>query len=232
MLNKDDLPKKLSDPEVIAMFERIITITLLMLVPAIGVCKAPSEPRDMPVETAKPADAQTQSDNHMVRFQGLEAPVAEYWIREEPANRLRLAQFSIPATDETEKGELIIYYFGRSRGSVDAHIARWKSQFSGPEGAPVEPEIDVIEIAGMAVTLVELQGDYARNLGTGPSKMVKPDQTMIVAILEDADGMVFVQLHGPTAMVNENRKAFDALINGIRQTGTTESTSRAADQGH
>lgn len=214
------------------MFERIITITLLMLVPAIGACEAPSEPRDIPVETAKPADAQAQSDNHMVRFQGLEAPVAEHWVREEPANRLRLAQFSIPATGKTEKGELLIYYFGRSRGSVDAHIARWKSQFSGPEGAPVEPKINVIEIAGIPVTLVELQGNYARNLGTGPSRTVKPDQTMVVAILEDADGMVFVQLHGPTALVSENRKAFDALINGIRQTGTTESISRAANQGH
>jgi hypothetical protein len=32
-----------------------------------------------------------------------------------------------------------------------------------------------------------------------------------VAILEAADGMVFVQLHGPTAMVNENSKALDTL---------------------
>jgi hypothetical protein len=227
------------------MFERIIIITSLLLVPAIGVSEGLPEPRGKPVETAKLADAQAQSsveklagdpapqsDKHMVRFQGLEAPVAEHWLREEPANRLRLAQFSIPVTDETEKGELVIYYFGRSRGSVDANIARWKSQFSGPEGAPVEPKIDVIEIEGMAVTLVELHGDYARNLGTGPSRTVKPDQTMVVAILEAADGMVFVQLHGPTAMVNENRKAFDTLINGIRQTGTTESISRAANQGH
>jgi hypothetical protein len=157
----------------------------------------------------------------MIRFQGLQAPIPVDWVVEEPANRLRLVQIEVPAADGAKEGELVVYYFGPSLGKVDDHIARWKSQFSGLDGAPVEPVVTKIRIEDMPVTLVEFQGNYARNLGVGPAKTVKKDQTMIVAIIEGADGLVFVQLHGPATTVRENRADFDSLIKGIQVADST-----------
>ena len=165
--------------------------------------------------------ASSAGQEGMIRFQGLQAPIPDEWVREEPANRLRLVQIQVPAADSSEAGELVVYYFGPSLGKVDDHIARWKSQFSGPDGAPVEPVITELRIQDMPVTLVEFQGDYARNLGMGPSKTVRKDQKMIVAIIDGGDGLVFVQLHGSVATVRENRAGFDALIEGIEKSGTT-----------
>jgi hypothetical protein len=215
------------------MFKRIVYIAMsLLFVFVAGVCNSETKTGDkgatqgVSVDSGKapaivdvPKDSRLGESDHqegMIRFQRLQAPIPGDWVVEEPANRLRLVQIQVPAADDAEEGELVVYYFGPSLGKVDDHIARWKSQFSGPDGAPVEPVVTNIRIEDMPVTLVEFQGNYARNLGVGPSKTVKNDQTMLVAIIEGDDGLVFVQLHGPAATVRENRVDFDSLIKGIR----------------
>ncbi|MFO1352072.1 MAG: hypothetical protein U1F68_15900 [Gammaproteobacteria bacterium] len=157
---------------------------------------------DTPVETVKLGE--------------VVAPVPSAWLAEQPSSSMRLAQFRIPAAD-TGDAELVVFYFGPGQGgTADANIARWRSQFSGAGGAPVTPTVHAYSVAGMAVTEVELQGNYARGVGVGPVGTAKADQTLLAAIVESPQGKLFVQLHGPTPTVTKQRDAFEHFVRDMR----------------
>ena len=68
----------------------------------------------------------------------------------------------------------------------------------------------------MPVTTVELTGSYARGAGMGPQGAARPDQTLLVAIVETSKGNLSFQLHGVSATVGANREAFLTMVRGIK----------------
>src|SRR4029453_16790463 len=57
------------------------------------------------------------------------------WSKRQPQSSMRVAGVQSPATQgDTEPGELVVYYFGGSGGSVDANIQRWLGQMKQPDG--------------------------------------------------------------------------------------------------
>ncbi len=127
---------------------------------------------------------------------GLTARVPATWVSQPPASSMRLAQFRVPGARASEDAELVVFYFGRGQGgSVEANIARWQSQFTSPDGQPVEPIVQRLTVSGMPVTTVELTGSYARGVGMGPQGAPRPDQTLLVAIVETSKGNLTFQLH-------------------------------------
>ena len=161
---------------------------------------------------AAPAMAQT------IVLAGVEATVPSAWQAATPTSSMRLAQFRVPAASGSQDAELVVFYFGPGQGGTPvANIARWRTQFSTPDGGQVEPVVHTFETDNMAVTQAEFQGNYARGVGMGPVGDVKPDQTLLAAIVEGPQGKLFVQLYGPTATVDENRRAFDDFVRGMQQ---------------
>ncbi len=149
---------------------------------------------------------------------GFVAPVPSQWEAQAPASNFRLAQYRVPGT--SGDAESVVFYFGRGQGgSVAANIQRWSSQFSTTDGRSAEPKTQVIKVNGLPVTTVELNGTYARGVGTGPQGEARPNQTLLVAVIETADGNVTLQLHGPRATVAAHRKGFDAMVRGFRKQG-------------
>ena len=63
------------------------------------------------------------------RIGNLQGVVPDGWIRENPSNSMRLAQFNI--SGKSERCELII--FSGIGGSVDANLNRWLGQFLNPD---------------------------------------------------------------------------------------------------
>jgi hypothetical protein len=111
----------------------------------------------------------------------------------------------------------VVYHFGPGQGGSEAaNIARWRSQFQGPDGGPVEPRVERFEVQGVPVTVVELTGAYARGVGIGPQGEALPDRTLLAAIVSGPEGNLYVQLHGPRAVVNRHREGFYALLHGLR----------------
>ena len=152
-----------------------------------------------------------------ITLAGVEASIPSAWIAVKPATTMRLAQFQIPAENGSD-AELVVFYFGPNQGgSPAANIARWQSQFSAPDGGPVEPAVKTNHIDGMPVTEVELKGNYARGIGTGPVGTAKSNQTLQAAIVEGPQGKLFVQLYGPSDTVATQRQAFDNFIHSMRQ---------------
>ena len=152
-----------------------------------------------------------------VSLLGLTARVPATWVSQPPASSMRLAQFRVPGARGSEDGELVVFHFGQGQGgSVEANIARWQSQFTSPDGQPVNPIVQRLTVSGMPVTTVELTGSYARGVGMGPQGAARPDQTLLVAIVETSKGNLTFQLHGASATVGANREVFLTMVRGIK----------------
>lgn len=152
------------------------------------------------------------------RFLGFTAPVPPTWDAQPPETSMRLLQFRVPG-DKAEDANMIMYYFGPGRGgSVADNIARWRSQFIDVGGDGLEPQVSEFEVRSMPITLVEFAGTYARGTGLGPTGEGVPNQTLLAAIIETADGTVFAQLFGPTETVDAARKGFEDFLSGITPT--------------
>jgi hypothetical protein len=142
------------------------------------------------------------------------------WVRQQPSSSMRLLQMTVPG-DGGADAELVVFFFGQGQGGdVDANVARWRSQFSAPDGGAVEPSIERFEVAGMPVTVAELTGTYRRGMGGGTGDP-EPDQTLAAGIVETGRGTLFIQLHGPSATVAAQHDAFEALLRGLRPSGDT-----------
>jgi hypothetical protein len=144
-----------------------------------------------------------------------EAPAA--WTPTEPSSSMRLAQFSVPAARGAEAGEVAVFFFPSGQGGPQsANIERWASQFTTPDGKPVTPKVSTAKSGPNEITLVELNGNYARGVGMGPEGNAKPNQTLLVALVETANGRITLQLYGPAATVAAQRDAFLKLATGFR----------------
>jgi hypothetical protein len=147
---------------------------------------------------------------------GYAAPVPAAWQPQPPSSQFRLAQYRVPGT--AGDAEVVVFFFGKGQGgSVAANIERWSSQFTAPDGKPVAPKTQVLSANGLPVTTVELNGSYARGMGSGPQGDAKPSQTLLVAVLEAPEGNVTIQLWGPRATVDAHRKGFEAMWRGFRK---------------
>lgn len=147
---------------------------------------------------------------------GFTAPVPPAWQAQPPASNFRLAQYRVPGA--AGDAECVVFYFGKGQGgSVAANIERWRSQFTGADGKGVTPKTQVLTVNGLPATMVELNGTYARGVGTGPQGEGRPNQSLLVAVIETEQGNVTVQLHGPRDTVAAQRKGFEALVRGFRK---------------
>lgn len=174
---------------------------------------APVQARTSPVLAGLQGAGTTE-----VTFLGLTGEVPTEWTSEEPDSSMRLLQMAVPGAPEHPEAEMVVYYFGPGQGgSVEANVDRWRSQFAGPEGGPVEPEISRFEASGMPVTVVELTGTYTRGVGTGAAGPARSEQTLVAAVLESDRGSLFIQLHGPRATVALHREVFADFLRSLRR---------------
>ena len=185
-----------------------IVATILVVVPFVVL----SSVQGAAADRSDQAVAQRQA----VDFLGLRASLPSGWHRTEPTSSMRLAQYTVRGHENDQSAELIFYYFGRGQGGTPgANIARWQSQFRGPDGTTPQPVVSNLEVSGMPLTRVKLQGSYARGIGTGPGGAGRPGQTLIAALLQTPEGQVTIQLHGDTRLVDALEPDFDDMLLGI-----------------
>lgn len=151
-------------------------------------------------------------------FMGYTAPVPKDWEPQPPGSSMRVGQYRVPAAKGSSDAEAVLFYFGKGQGgSVEANVERWVSQFSATDGRPVSPHVEKLKVNGLAVTTVELSGNYARGAGMGPQGDTKANQTLLVAVIETPDGNITLQLYGPKETVAAHRKGFEALVRGFKK---------------
>lgn len=190
----------------------MIRMTGLLLVALLSLHGYPQESAEKAASAVNPDVLNTLQP---VEFLDLKSYVPEGWSRQPNASNMRLAQFNVPGGNTSESAEFILFYFGPGQGGTPAaNVSRWRSQFSSPQGGPVEAIVKTQTVGNMPVTSVELTGDYARGVGMGASTAT-PDQTLLASILETPRGNVYIQLHGPRKTVESHKAAYQAFIQSV-----------------
>ena len=139
------------------------------------------------------------------------------WTSRTPSSNMRLAEYTISGKDSASTAEVVVYFFGPGQGgNVEANLARWKSQFSNPDGSPVREVVSRSKAGDLSLTFAEYRGSYARAVGMGDPARAKPGQMLIAGIAETPRGTIFFQLFGPEASVAAQRQAFMKFVGGLR----------------
>ena len=116
------------------------------------------------------------------------------WQSRPPASAMRVAEFVVPrAPGDPEDGEVIIYFFGGTGGSVDANVGDLK------------------------VTTVDVSGTYVAEVRPGATERLnKPNFSMRAAVVETPGGPYYVKFTGPASTVEAASAAFDEFIKSLR----------------
>ena len=138
------------------------------------------------------------------------------WIQETPASSMRKAQYRLPrAAGDAEDGELAVFYFEGSGGSVQANIERWIGQFRKADGTPVGDAAKTThrQSHGIPITIVDVSGTYlAGGMAMPGNKPEKPDFRMLAAVAEAGSGPWFFKLTGPAKTVARWEPAFESFL--------------------
>lgn len=131
------------------------------------------------------------------------------WKWVEPTSTMRKAQLQIPGKDGGKPADITFFFFGESNGGgVDANVQRWFGQLTGnPEANKAEP----MEFNGVKVTMVTAAGTLKASPMAGiPDEL--PDAALVGAIVEHAEGAVFIKMTGPAELVKSSREKFTAMV--------------------
>jgi hypothetical protein len=142
------------------------------------------------------------------------AAVPTGWTARAASSSMRLAEFTAGGAG----AEVVVYFFGPGQGGpVDANLARWKSQFTNPDGGAVYEKVTSDKAGSFPLTLAEYRGTYARGIGNGSSAdAARPNHVLFAAVAETPKGTLFFQLFGPAAAVEAQRAAYVAFVRGLK----------------
>ena len=151
---------------------------------------------------------------------GLTYSAPPAWKPVATSSSMRVAQFALPkAPDDANDGELVIYYFGGSGGSVDANIQRWIGQMQQPDGKPSNAVAKQSKrtVNGLAVTLVDVSGTYVAEMTPGSQERHNsPNYRLRAAVIETANGPYFIKLTGPARTVAAHEKSFEQFLDSVK----------------
>jgi len=152
--------------------------------------------------------------------------VPEDWKSVPAKSSMRLLQIALPGTSGPDSdGELSVFYFGPSAGTVQMNINRWIGQFSQPDGSSSKDKAKTEEIEGKhhSSTLLDLSGTMAPSTMPGmPAQAEKTNYRLLAAIVKTPAGPWFVKATGPEETMAHWREEFVAMIKSSRLGAETQ----------
>ena len=139
--------------------------------------------------------------------------VPEGWTQVNPSSPMRKAQLEIARGPA--KAEVTFFHFGKDQGGTTAeNVARWYAQFPGSEKNQVTENV---QAGPVKITFAMTEGTFSSGMPGGPTTPM-PDYGLCGAILESADGSVFVKMTGPNAIVKASTEAFKKMVSDAAKT--------------
>ena len=207
----------------------LIPLLLLALISGIGCEKKPPKgAREMESSTSGVQKTQQggviEHEDGSIQVGPLKMTLPAGWESVPPSSSMRRAQFSIPAAEENQSGEVTVFYFGPDAGSVEANITRWMNQFQQADGQPILAEQihrEQLHVKGMPITMVSFKGTQRPSSMPGmPATGEMPGYMNISGIVLSPDGPWFFKGTGPEVTMESQLEAFKTLFNGISYVGT------------
>jgi len=153
-----------------------------------------------------------------VSLDGMRSRTPASWKEETPTSSMRLLQFRLPGKGEGKDAELVI--FKNLGGSVRDNLARWKGQWTAPEGKSLDDvaRVSDIKIGGHEATLLDIQGTYKPPPFDPTYKgRPQPDFRMLAIHFQGPDNLYHIKLTGPDQTVEEHRKEFEGWLKGFQE---------------
>lgn len=133
--------------------------------------------------------------------------VPDGWKQVTPSSPMRKAQLEIARGPE--KAEVTFFHFGADQGGSAAdNVARWYGQFPGSEKNQITENV---QAGSVKITFAMTEGTFSSGMPGGPTTPM-PGYALCGAILESADGSVFVKMTGPDAVVKASTEAFKKMV--------------------
>jgi hypothetical protein len=186
---------------------RIILISLIMILLVVG-C------------TEQKADTENVADNKIVPGE-INYSVPGDWKSVKPKGQMRKAQYKIPGIEGAADGEMAVFVFPGTGGSVRANVDRWIAQFVQPDGSDSKErsEIKSIVVNDLRVTTMYVTGTYFKSssqMMMGGPKEELPNYAMLAAIVETSKDPWFFKFVGPQKTVDHWRPEFDKFVNSFK----------------
>ena len=130
------------------------------------------------------------------------------WV--ESTSAMRKAQLKVTDPKTKENAEVVFFYFGAGGGGgTQANVDRWLGQFQDAG----KPKREEITIGTTKVTYVQTEGTYLSG-PPGGAKTPLTNHALLGAIVEGAEGSVFIKLTGPKALAKSAEADFKKLVEG------------------
>lgn len=137
------------------------------------------------------------------------------WKSVPPKSNFLLHEFRVPA----EGKDFARITFSISGGSIKQNIDRWIGQFDS--SAKVDSSVEKKSIDGLDVHMVDISGTYKETMGGGPfapgpvKKLENHRVLGAIVVLKDGT-QVFMKATGPKAILEENKEAFQKMLDGLK----------------
>ena len=142
------------------------------------------------------------------------------WIEEPAPSPMRVTQFRLPKVPgDPEDGELVVFYFGGSGGTVDANLQRWIGQMEQPDGRSsfAVASTTAFDANGLDVTVLDVPGTYVAAVRPGGAERLdKPEFRLLAAVVETPLGPYFFKLTGPVRTIARWDASFSTFLRTVR----------------
>ncbi|MSR65935.1 MAG: hypothetical protein EXS24_00995 [Pedosphaera sp.] len=129
----------------------------------------------------------------------------------QPAGGMRKAQFKVPDAKAGAGAEVVFFHFGpQGGGGVQANVDRWFGQFV-EKGAALKSKSEEVKVGKSKVHFVSATGTYMDGPPLG-EKTPRANYALYGAIIEAADGSIFVKMTGPSVLTQTAIPAFRLMI--------------------
>ena len=155
-----------------------------------------------------------------VVLDGLSSKTPKAWKEEAPGNKMRLAQYRLPAAkDDKTDAELVI--FKGLGGGAEKNIERWIGQFVPPEGKKSTDisKVTKIKIGEHDATMLDISGTYKfKSMPFNPNakEELLPGYRMLAIYFEGPKDLYQVRVVGPAATVEKHKADFDSWIKSFK----------------
>lgn len=140
--------------------------------------------------------------------------VGSPWVPKAEPRMMSAGGFTIPGKEGADPIEADFYHFGAGQGGgVEPNLKRWQSQFQpGADGAPAVMEREELTVGDKKALIVTLKGTFLSGPAMSPNKVPKPGYAMLGAILQSAEGDVFVKITGPETTTLARKEDVKAMV--------------------
>lgn len=150
------------------------------------------------------------------RIGNLQGVVPDGWMRENPSNSMRLAQFNI--SSKSSRCELIV--FSGIGGGVDANLNRWLNQFLDSDKNRITNYSTVRneKIHELEITFAYTAGIYLKSgMGNRGPTVEKPNYGLLAAIVRTKNETYYFKCTGPKKTLDNYINSFETFIRSLEQ---------------